>query len=569
MDADVIIVGAGLSGLVAARECSRAGLKTVIIDQEGPQDLGGQAWWSFGGLFIVDSPEQRRLGVRDSFDLAWQDWRGSAQWDRLGDGGADAWAERWGRAYVEFAAGEKRAWIREAGIELTPVVGWAERGDLTAGGHGNSVPRFHVPWGTGTGVVEPFIADARRAVDAGRTRILHRHRCDGFIVEAGAVVGVRGAVLAADGNRRGAPSTREEAGEFELRAAAVIVASGGIGGDHDLVRRFWPERLGTPPERMVTGVPAYVDGRAIDLAGAAGARLVNRDRMWHYTEGVRNWDPVWPGHAIRILPGPSPLWIDALGRRLPPPGLPGHDTLGTLELLRTDPAIAQYDHSWFIVTARMAAKEFALSGSEQNPDITGRDRKLLLKTRLGRGAPGPVQAFIDRGDDFVSADDLPELVSRMNALTGTELLRVADIDRVVRARDAEVRNPFSKDAQVMSIRNSRRYLGDRLTRTTAPHRLLDRAAGPLIAVRLHTLTRKSLGGIQTDLGSRALGADGAPVPGLYAAGEAAGFGGGGVHGYNALEGTFLGGCLFSGRAAGRAVAADISGSSASPLRWTI
>ena len=555
MDTEVIIVGAGLSGLVAAREAYLAGLRTIIVDQEGPQDLGGQAWWSFGGLFLVDSPEQRRFGVRDSFDLAWQDWQGSAQWDRLdGEHPEDEWAARWGRAYVEWAAGEKRSWIREAGIDLTPVVGWAERGDLSATGHGNSVPRFHVPWGTGTGVVDPFIASAKEAVDIGRTEIKHRHRVDELIVENGAVVGVRGVKLAPHDGARGVKSNSDVIDDFELRAGAVIVASGGIGGNHDLVRRHWPERLGTPPANMVTGVPAYVDGRMIGIAADAGARLVNQDRMWHYTEGVKNWYPVWPGHAIRILPGPSPLWLDAFGRRLPAPGLPGHDTLSTLRMLRTQPGLAEHDHSWFVVTSRIAAKEFALSGSEQNPDITNRDRKLLLKTRIGSGAPGPVQAFLDRGEDFVVADTIGELVEKMNALTDSPLLDPAAVGQVVRERDAEFDNPFSKDAQAMSVHNSRRYLGDKLTRTTKPHRLLDPAAGPLIGIKLHILTRKSLGGIQTDLSSRALGPDGSPVPGLYAVGEAAGFGGGGVHGFNALEGTFLGGCLFSGRAAGRAVA---------------
>lgn len=556
--ADIIIVGAGLSGLVAAREAFLAGLRTVIVDQEGPQNIGGQAWWSFGGLFIVDSPEQRRLGVKDSFELAWQDWQGSAKWDRLEDGGEDSWASRWGRAYVEWAASEKREWIRSVGIDLTPVVGWAERGDLSATGHGNSVPRFHIPWGTGTGVVDPFVASAHEAEKAGLTEIRYRHRVDQLLVENGAVVGVRGKTLAPDDAVRGAASNNDETGDFELRAAAVVVSSGGIGGNHDLVRRHWPERLGTPPQHMVTGVPEYVDGRMIDITAEAGARLVNRDRMWHYTEGVKNWYPVWPKHAIRILPGPSPLWLDALGRRLPAPGLPGHDTLATLKMLRTLPGLEEHDHSWFIVTSRIAAKEFALSGSEQNPDITGRDKQLLLKTRIGRGAPGPVQAFLDRGEDFVTATTVDELVSKMNALAGNDLLNAAEVEQVIRARDAEFVNSFSKDAQAMSVHNSRRYLGDKLTRTTKPHRLLDPAAGPLVAVRLHVLTRKSLGGIQTNLNSQALDAAGNPVPGLYAAGEAAGFGGGGVHGYNALEGTFLGGCLFSGRAAGRAIAENLA-----------
>jgi predicted oxidoreductase len=337
-----------------------------------------------------------------------------------------------------------------------------------------------------------------------------------------------------------------------------VITSGGIGANHDMVRRFWPGRMGTPPASMITGVPAYVDGRMLDIAARSGVRLVNRDRMWHYTEGVVNWNPIWPKHAIRILPGPSSMWFDALGRRLPQPFLPGYDTLGTLRYLRTQPDIAQYDHSWFILTQQIIRKEFALSGSEQNPDITSKSRTAFVKERLvNRKAPGPVEAFKQRGADFVVADTLEELVARMNALTDTPLLDAALIRRQVEARDLQMANPFSKDAQVQGIRNARKYLGDRLGRAAAPHRILDPAAGPLIGVKLHVLTRKTLGGIQTDLTSRALGADGRPIPGLYAAGEVAGFGGGGVHGYNALEGTFLGGCIFSGRVAGRALAGDL------------
>ncbi|MEH0198593.1 FAD-binding dehydrogenase [Caulobacter sp. CCNWLY153] len=554
MDADVIVVGGGLAGLVAANELTRAGKRVALLDQENAANLGGQAFWSFGGLFLVNSPEQRRLGIRDSLDLAWRDWLGSADWDRL-DGSLpeDEWAIRWGRAYVEFAAGGKRDWLRQHGITLTPMVGWAERGAGQALGHGNSVPRFHVAWGTGTGVSEPFADRARQAAGRGLLTFHHRHRVDALVVEGGRVTGVSGSVLAADDAPRGAPSSRKVVGDFTLKAGAVVLATGGIGGNHDLVRRYWPERLGAPPRSMITGVPAYVDGRMLDIAADAGARLVNRDRMWHYVEGVQNWNPIWPKHAIRILPGPSSMWFDALGRRLPFPALPGYDTIATLRYLRTTPDLVEHDHSWFIVSQKILEKEFALSGSEQNGDITNRRRLSLLKSRLGKGAPPEVDAFKRNGADFVVSANLEDLVGKMNALTAAPLLDPALIRRQIEDRDAQMSNPFAKDLQVMGIHNSRRSLGDRLARTATPHRILDPAAGPLIGVKLHVLTRKSLGGLQTDLAGRVLTPDGQVLEGLYAAGEASGFGGGGLHGYNALEGTFLGGCIFSGLAAGRAL----------------
>ncbi len=552
MDADVIIIGAGLAGLVAAHELRRKGRKVALVDQENAHNLGGQAFWSFGGLFLVNSPEQRRLGVRDSLDLAWRDWCGSAGWDRLsGPQDEDYWAKQWGRAYVEFAAGEKRHWLRDNGISLTPMVGWAERGSGRADGHGNSVPRFHVAWGTGTGVSEPFAQSAREAADDGTLTFYHRHQVDDLIVEADKVTGVTGTVLAPDNAARAMPSNRTAVGSFTLRAPAVVLATGGIGGNHELVRKYWPARLGKPPKQMITGVPAHVDGRMLDIAEQAGGRIVNRDRMWHYVEGVKNWDPVWPKHAIRILPGPSPLWLDALGRRLPFPALPGYDTVATLKYLRTTPDIAEHDHSWFIVTRDIMAKEFALSGSEQNLDITDRKKLAVFKSRLSSQPPAEVEAFRQKGEDFVTADTLEELVAKMNGLTDTPLLDAALIRRQIEDRDAQVDNPYAKDVQIQGIHNSRRYLGDRLARTTKPHKLLDPKHGPLIGIKLHTLTRKSLGGLQTDLSSRVLRPDGTVFEGLYAAGEAAGFGGGGVHGYNALEGTFLGGCIFSGLNAGR------------------
>jgi len=547
LDADVIIVGGGLAGLVAADESTRAGRRVILVDQEPEQSLGGQAFWSLGGLFLVGSPEQRRLGIRDSFDLALADWMGTAGFDRVEDG----WPKRWAEAYVAFAAGEKRAWLRERGIRFFPLVGWAERGGHHATGRGNSVPRFHVTWGTGPGVLEPFVRAARAAEAKGLLSFRFRHRVDELSTTMGRVDGVRGAILAPSSLPRGRKTSRDVVGSYELHAQSVIVASGGIGASEALVRRNWPARLGPPPARMIAGVPDHVDGRMLGIAETAGGSIINRDRMWHYVEGIRNWDPIWTNHGIRILPGPSSLWLDARGSRLPVPYYPGFDTLGTLQhILATG-----YDYSWFILTRRIIAKEFALSGSEQNPDITNRSWRRVLG-RIVEGLPAPVQAFMDRGEDFIVERELGPLVSRMNALAGGEpLLSLEKIEHEIRVRDRQIENEFSKDMQVIAIRGARRYVFDRLMRTASPHRLLDPAAGPLIAVRLHILTRKTLGGLQTDLAGRVLTTDGEPLAGLYAAGEAAGFGGGGMHGYAALEGTFLGGCIFSGRAAGRAAAA--------------
>jgi predicted oxidoreductase len=549
-DADAIVVGHGLAGLVATAELAAAGRKVLLLDQEPESNLGGQAFWSFGGLFFVDSEEQRLMGVKDSRELAWQDWLGTAGFDRgvADPRGQDHWARKWAEAYVDFAAGEKRSWLHGLGVRWFPIVGWAERGGGLADGHGNSVPRFHVTWGTGPAVVEPFEKKVRAAVADGRVTFRFRHRVDEIVTTGGAVTGVRGAVLEPSGAARGKASSRTVVGDFELRAPVVIVTSGGIGANHDLVRQNWPSRLGTPPKRMITGVPAYVDGRMLAITEKAGGRIVNPDRMWHYTEGLRNYDPIWADHGIRILPGPSSMWFDATGKRFSAPNLPGYDTLSTLRAI----AESGYDYSWFVTTQKIMAKEFALSGSEQNPDLTNKDILQLL-SRIWQ-TPEPIERFKKNGVDFVVSPTLPELVAGMNKLTGDNLIDLADLKRQIDARDREIDNPYTKDVQVMGIRNALAYPGDTLSRTASAHKIMDSGAGPLIAVRLNILTRKTLGGLQTDLSGRVLDAVGEPVPGLYAAGEAAGFGGGGVHGYRSLEGTFLGGCLFSGRRTGRAAA---------------
>uniref|UniRef100_UPI003B52DEE6 FAD-binding dehydrogenase n=1 Tax=Roseovarius indicus TaxID=540747 RepID=UPI003B52DEE6 len=543
-ETDIIIIGGGLAGLVAAYEATRRGRKVVLLDQEGPQSLGGQAFWSLGGLFMIDTPEQRRMGIRDSRALAAQDWMGSAGFDRAEDAMPRAWAE----AYLDFAAGEMRGYLQGLGLRWFPVVGWAERGGGRADGHGNSVPRFHITWGTGEGIVAPFVREAKAAEAKGLLEFRFRHRVTALDVEAGRVTGVRGDVLAEDGARRGASTSREIVGDFAIKAESVIVASGGIGGDHEKVRRLWPEeRLGKAPEVMVSGVPDYVDGAMQEVAKGAGAAAINEDRMWHYTEGLTNWDPIWPNHGIRILPGPSSMWFDALGERMEAPCLPGFDTLATLKrILKTG-----HGHSWFILTQSIIEKEFALSGSEQNPDLTSGKWRAVLKERLGKGATRAVEAFKEKGADFVVADGFDELVEGMNRITPEVPLDAGHLRRQIEARDAQLENPFAKDAQIIAIRQARAYRGDRLIRTAKPHAILDPSKGPLIAVRLNILTRKSLGGLHTGLDGRVLRADGSVFEGLYAAGEVAGFGGGGYHGYNALEGTFLGGCIFSGRVAGR------------------
>jgi predicted oxidoreductase len=548
LQADAIVVGAGLAGLVATAELADAGRRVILLEQEPEVCFGGQAFWSLGGLFLVDSPEQRRMRIRDSRELAWQDWLGSAGFDRA----EDEWPRRWAEAYVDFAAGEKRAWLHAQGVRFVPTVGWAERGGYGANGPGNSVPRFHITWGVGPGVIAPFVRRVREAQRRGLVELRFRHKVDRLTVTAGAVDGVSGEILEPSDVARGEGSSRVAAGQFECSAQVVIVASGGIGGNHELVRQNWPARLGEPPKRMISGVPEHVDGRMIEISQTAGANVINPDRMWHYVEGIENWNPIWSKHGIRILPGPSSLWLDATGKRLPVPLFPGFDTLSTLEHIMS----TRHDYTWFVLTQKIIEKEFALSGSEQNPDIASKSVRELLKSRLAAGAPAPVEAFKRHGVDFVVERELRDLVAGMNAITDEPLLDLAAVEREVVARDREMANPYSKDLQVTAIRGARRYLPDRVTRVAAPHRLLDPAAGPLIAVRLHILTRKSLGGLQTDLSSRVLQASGEPLRGLYAAGEAAGFGGGGVHGYRSLEGTFLGGCLFSGRVAGRAAAAE-------------
>ncbi|MBB5953944.1 hypothetical protein FHS29_000514 [Saccharothrix tamanrassetensis] len=545
-DADVIVVGAGLAGLVATFELAKAGRRVVVVEQENEANLGGQAHWSQGGLLLVDSPEQRRLRIKDSPESALSDWLDSARFDRDRE---DRWARAWAEAYVHFAADDKRGYLHRLGLRLMPNVGWPERGLGTATGPGNSVPRFHYTWGAGPEVVRIFREPVLEAADRGLVTFKHRHRVDEIVVEGGAAVGVRGAVLEPSDEPRGVPSSRTEVGAFDLRAQAVLVAAGGMGGNHDLVRAHWPtDRLGPYPESILTGVPAHVDGRMLGITENAGGSVVNLDRMWHYSEGLRNHSPVWPRHTVHFLPGPSALWLDATGRRLPPPLYPGHSALESLRHV----VLSGHSHSWLIMSQSVLDKEFDLAGSDQNPDVTGKNCALLA-LRVKKSLTKPVRDFIEHGEDIVVRRTLPALVDAMNAITPEAPLDFARVAYETAARDRQVLNAYSKDFQLMSLHNARQYTVERLMRTARPHRLLDPVHGPLYGIRMNLFTRKTLGGVQTTLDSQVVRPDGRAFDGLYAAGEAAGFGGGGVHGYHALEGSFLGGCIFSGRSAGRAI----------------
>ncbi|HEU4908919.1 MAG TPA: FAD-binding dehydrogenase [Propionibacteriaceae bacterium] len=550
MDSDVIVVGTGLSGLVAAHELAAADRSVIMLDAEPLTSIGGQAYWSLGGLFMVNSREQRRLRIHDSVELALADWLGSAAFDRL----EDYWPRRWAEAYVHFAAGEQRRWLHDLGVRWVPLVQWAERGGYATPGHGNSVPRFHIVWGTGPALVEPF---ADSVMHSPRVRIRTRHQVTSLEIDDSGVR-VSGQILEPTDVPRGVQTSRTAIGEFSFSAQAVVVASGGIGANFELIRQNWPAGWGPAPQRMLAGVPDYVDGSMLKITEAAGGRVINSDRMWHYPEGIVNHSPIWSHHGIRILAGPSSLWLDARGQRFPVPLFPGFDSLGALRHVIN----SGYDYSWLVLDQATVSAEIALSGSEQNGDLTDKSMRRLAG-RVRSGPTPEVRAFQEVGVDFVSAESVLELAAQMNQLVGEHLIDGEALRRVIEARDLQVRSGLGKDPQVVATAAARRFLGDRLLRVVPPHEMLDPKApgegrvgsgGPLVAIRLHVLTRKTLGGLETDLDGRVLRSDGSRLSGVYAVGEAAGFGGGGVHGYRALEGTFLGGCLFTGRAAGRALA---------------
>jgi uncharacterized protein len=526
---DVLVVGAGIAGLVVTLELLERldpGKRILLVDRCQPHEVGGLAREAFGGMFMVDTQEQRRSGVQDSVELALEDWLRVAEFEER-----DLWPRRWAQEYVSRARDEVGGWLKRYGVRFFPVVNWAERGVY---GDGNSVPRFHLTWGTGKALVDSVWSAIQAHATGSRLEVRFQTRVTELIGDGQAVTGCR------------------LDPEAEIEADQTVIAAGGIGGNLQLIRREWPAELGGPPQEILMGSHYYADGAMHEEVKRIGGNVTHISRMWNYADAVRHPKPRRPGQGLKLIPPRSGLVLDPTGRRYGPiPLIPTFDAYYALERMCEDPR----GYYWMICNWKIARRELDVSGSEHNPQL--REKRLvrfLLSVLLGK--PTLVRYFVDHCPDFVSAHSLPELTQRMQAVTDDDALDPATVEREVGHYDATIARgrPLFNDDQLRRIAQLRNWRGDRL-RTCAFQRIVDPKAMPLIAIRMSVMARKSLGGIQTDLQSRVLRPDGEAIPGLYAAGEAAGFGGGGMHGKRSLEGTFLGGCVFSGRLAAQAVAA--------------
>jgi predicted oxidoreductase len=533
---DILIIGGGIAGLATALDLLDGNRSVLLLDRDEEKAFGGLARESFGGMFFVDSPEQRRQRIRDSSELAWRDWCSFAEF-----GADDEWPKAWARKYVERCTSDVYRWVRGFGVSFLPVVNWVERGEFRPG---NSVPRFHVAWGTGKGIADALIAALRAHPNVGRLGIRFNSRVERLVLRAGRVDGAEGV-----DEKDGAP--------FEVKAEQVVVASGGINGDLERVRQNWHRDWGRPPAELLNGSHRFADGRLHDATAAVGGVVTHLDKMWNYAAGVHHPRPRKPHHGLSLVPPRSALWLNWRGKRIgPQPLVSGFDT----RRLVTDICAQERQYSWQLMNMKIALKELAISGAEHNPSIRDKKRFGFLRDILF-GNRWLVREMLDNCTDFVTAATLGELVAKMNALQGDNAVELDSVRDAVEQFDATIARGASlmNDEQLRRIAALRQYRGDRI-RLCKFQPINDAKALPLIAVREHIISRKSLGGIKTDLQSRVLDGAGQPIAGLYAVGEAAGFGGGGVHGLRALEGTFLGGCILSGRLA----AASIVGHASSP-----
>lgn len=531
--ADIIIVGGGIAGIITALELLDSGKKITIIDRDSENNFGGLAKWAFGGMFFVDTKHQRRGGITDSVELAKRDWFSFAEFDEK-----EYWGKKWAEQYIHLCTEHAYKWLKKRGISFFPVINWVERGLLQPG---NSVPRFHIVWGTGWELTKVFIQHLHNHPKASQVEYLFEHRVSDLIVENQKVVGVRG---------------KEEQSETEFTAMGdiVVVATGGINGSIEKVRANWFPTWGEAPKVILNGAHQYALGDLHDATERQNGSVVNLEKQWNYAAGIRHYKPQKKDHGLSLVPCKSALWLNYEGRRFGPmPLITSFDTRYLVERICQEPV----KYSWQVLNRKIAYKEFAISGSEHNELV--RDKKFLkfITQTLLFGNKKLVEKIIKECEDVIVAYSVEELVEKMNDLTGENHVELAHVKEAILTYDAQIdRGPsFHNDEQLRRIAHARQYRGDRV-RTCNFQKINDSKAMPLIAIREFILSRKSLGGIQTDLQGRVLSkpdlnGQQTPLEGLYAVGEAAGFGGGGMHGHRSLEGTFLGGCVITARVAAR------------------
>lgn len=525
--AHTLVIGAGLAGLTTTLDLLDKGHRVILIDRDDAAQLGGLGLHAFGGMALVDTPLQRLNRIQDSAEIALADWLAFAEF-----GPQDHWPRRWAEHYMQRCVPEVYEWLKGFGIRFIPAVQWVERGWMT---RGNTLPRYHVLWGTSRHMVLTLLQALRQHPHRDRLTIRAQHRVDGLLSDPTGITGCHGVDLT-------------DARPFELHANAVVVATGGITGDLDRVRQHWPADWGSAPSTLLNGSHPHADGRMHDAISGMGGAVTHLDQMWNYAAGVRHPRPHFPGHGLSLIPAKSALWLDPDGRRIGPvPFVTGFDTHEMVAQI----ARSQWPWTWQVLNRRIAEKELAASGAEHNQHI--RDRRVLaLLLQMWRGNPELVDELLAQCPDFVQASNLTDLARRMNQVTGDGRISADTLLRQIRPYDDQIRRGprLHNDDQLRRIEHMRRWPGDRF-RTCDYQAILDPSAGPLIAIRCQLLTRKSTGGIQTDLQSRVLDTQGRPIEGLYAVGEAAGFGGGGSNGRKSLEGTFLSGCILTAHAAAR------------------
>ena len=530
VSSDVLVIGGGLAGIVTALEALRTGNTVTLVDRDSPERFGGLALWAFGGMALVGTPLQARMKIPDTPEIALADWLRFGELDP-----ADRWSRAWAEHYVERSRPDVYDWLTSHGLKFMPAVNWVERGRL---GEGNSLPRYHIVWGTARELVRRLVEAMRAADPGGRLTVLHQHRVDALEHTAGAV--------------SGAIATDELFGhEVRLSAPAVVLACGGINGDHAQAVANWPKRR-PRPARMLNGAHPFADGRMHRfVADRIGGRIVNAGEMWNYAGGFPHPYPHFSGHGLSVIPCKSALWLDHTGKRIgPEPLVTGFDT----HWLCRRVAEQEKPWTWQLMNRRIAIKEFAISGAEHNPSISDqRFVKFLGELLLGNTR---LYARMRREcPDFLVDDSLEGLAMKMNRLTCSHDIDPGVLEATVDAFDANFAraDKLHNDDQIRRIEHARQWGSDRL-RTCKPAPLKKNGAGPFVAIRMQLVTRKSLGGLRTDLDSRVLDTRDRPIPGLYCVGEAAGFGGGGANGKRSLEGTFLPGCILTARAAARSIA---------------